>query len=304
MSHWVDEIARLAMERGRTRLFPDGWGHPSPVTEDDRRIEVSWTQAREWHGLQVLDGSFRSPALLPAAARTGFVRWIRPPASSRVCLHLAASNEHGYGRRASLAKQLAASGIGSLILENPFYGRRRVHAQGPPIRTVAELLTMGSAAVQEGRALLVGAREQELGVGVAGYSMGGNIAGLIAATFPGPLVTVPMAPSPSPAPVYTEGLLADLVDWDALGGRTVALPHLRSLLDEASILRFPPLASPELAIIVAAESDAYIPRDAVESIHRHWSGSELRWRRGGHLTLATIGRRHLVRAIVDAFGRA
>lgn len=288
------------MARSRSKLFPDGWGSLPADTPTIRPLTVAWTPLAQKQDLHIADGHFLSPAPVPPAAVQGSIRWLQPVGSTSVCLLLAASNEEGYGRREVLARDLARHGIGTLILENPFYGTRRVHQGTPPIRTVAELLTMGSAAMQEAAGILLGFDDRYT-LGVGGYSMGGNIAGLVAASYPEAITAVLMAPSPSPASVFTEGLLSAVVDWEALGGRTAAEPHLREVLDRASILSFPPPASPELAIIVGARGDGYIPAEAVESIHHHWPGSELRWAPGGHITLASIGRAHLVEAIVDAF---
>jgi pimeloyl-ACP methyl ester carboxylesterase len=296
--HWIDRAAGAIMVRSRSRLFPDGWGELPRMSSARVRIEVTWRPVGAIRGIDILDGTFSSPAPLPPRAATGRVRWFNPPRSNRVCLLLPASNEEGYSRRTPFARKLAAQGIGALLLENPYYGARRVRQGRQAVRTVGELLSMGSAAVQEAHGLLLGFDSFQ--VGVAGYSMGGNIAGLVAATSPTPLVVVPMAPSPSPAPVFTEGLLSRVVDWDAVGaGRA----ELRDVLDRASILSFPPPVRPELAIIVAARDDGYIPAEAARSIHRHWPGSELRWERGGHISLALLGRSHLVRAILDGFDR-
>ncbi len=291
------------MARSRSKLFPDGWGSLPSDAPAVRPLTVAWTKVSTRKDLEISDGRFISPAPLPPAAVQGTIRWLQPVGSTAVCLLLAASNEEGFERREILARDLARQGVGSLILENPYYGSRRVHEGNPPIRTVAELLIMGSAAMQEASGILLGF-DSRYTVGVGGYSMGGNIAGLVAASFPKPLVAVLMAPSPSPASVFTEGLLADVVDWNALGGRSAAEPHLREVLDRASILAFPPPTRPDLAIIIGARGDGYIPAEAVESIHHHWPGSELRWAPGGHITLATVGRAHLVEALSDAFKSA
>jgi hypothetical protein len=297
----MDLVATVAMIRSRGSLFREGWGEVPAPPEDTPAVAVTWGPLHHESHADLLDGTFTSPAPLPPRARTGHVRWVRPLGSDRVCLLMAASNEEGFARRSALAELLAQAGIGTLMLENPYYGLRRVHGGSAPVRTVGELLTMGSAAVQEARGLLLGLRDLTIGIG--GYSMGGNIAGLVAATFPGALVTIPMAPSPSPAPVYTRGVLAQTVAWPALGGRTAAEPLLREVLGRASILRLPPPTRPDLAIIVGARGDGYIPAHEVEAIHRHWPGSEMRWENGGHLRLALTGRRRLARAVIDAFDR-
>ncbi len=297
--NWLDRLAVIFMTRAHTRIFPEGWGDLPTASSVVLPIDVDWGHTRGGTSLEVLDGTFPSPAPLPPTAATGHVRWYRPRQARGVCLLLAASNEEGYGRRTSLARQLAEERIGSLLLENPYYGARRVHESSPPVRTVGELLTMGSAAVQEAHGLLLGIEGPM--PGVSGYSMGGNVAALVAATYPAPIVAIPLAPSPSPAAVFTEGVLSTFVDWRSLA---CSRSELADVLDRVSVLSLPPPIRPDLTIIVGARADGYIPAAAVESIHRHWAGSELRWEPGGHVSLATIGRARLARAIVDGFNRA
>ena len=87
-------------------------------------------------------------------------------APSRVVILFAAHNDHGYETRMRLGRHLAEHGIASLILENPFYGRRRpLDGRKRPVTTVAELLVMGRAAVTEGRALVAALRAQGRGRG-------------------------------------------------------------------------------------------------------------------------------------------
>jgi len=298
--HWLDRLASLLMTRARTRIFPEGWGDLPAASSAVHPIDIEWLRTTRKESFEVLDGTFSSPAPLPPGAATGYVRWYRPRKSRGLCLLLAASNEEGYERRALLARRLAAEGIGSLVLENPYYGARRIHEESPPVRNVGELLTMGSAAVQEAHGLLLGIEHEGM-AGVSGYSMGGNIAALVAATHPHPLVAVPLAPSPSPAVVFTEGLLSAFVDWSSLA---CSRSELADVLGRISVLALPPPVRPDLAIIVAARGDGYIPASAVESLHGHWTGSELRWEPGGHVSLATIGRSRLSRAIIDGFNRA
>jgi len=295
--HWVDALAGALMATRRSSVFSEGWGELPDASAEVTPVDVDWRPAGYRGAAQVSEGTFQSPAPLPDDASQGRVRRYRPARIRGTCVHLAASNEEGYRRREFLALELAEHGIESLLLENPFYGARRIR-NGAPVRTVGELLTMGAAAVQEAHGLLLGF---EGPVGVSGYSMGGNIAALVAATHPRPLAAIPLAPSPSPAVVFSEGLLSRFVDWGRLG---CSRSELADVLDRASVIELPPPLRSDWAIIVAARGDAYIPQHAVEALHQHWPGSELRWAPGGHLSLATTGRRRLVEAILDAFSRA
>ena len=50
---------------------------------------------------------------------------------------------------------------------------------------------------------------------------------------------------------------------------------------------------PDAAVIVAAESDAYVSTESVRQLHRYWEGSELRLVSGGHGELALLQNNHL-----------
>ena len=54
-----------------------------------------------------------------------------------------------------------------------------------------------------------------------------------------PIAVAPMAASYSSSPVFTDGVLADSVDWDALGSRATAAPRLRDLLLTLNIVDLP-----------------------------------------------------------------
>lgn len=314
MIHPIDRLAGVMMRRGprRLRIFPGGWGDEAGVRHLDdmpdllgtpEPIEIEWGPAETTAGATTADGRFAAITPLPAAARTGVVRRITPrDGTDRMCLLLAAWNDHGWDTRQLLAKRLLDHGIGSLLLELPYYGSRRVFGpDDPPIQTVADFARMGLGAVAEGRALLNHLRDRYR-MGVSGYSMGGNIAALIGASAGFPVAMAPLAASFAPGPVFLDGIISRGIQWDALGGRQAA-PRLREALTAASVLRLPAPPWSPAAVLVAARSDGFIPAAAVESLHRHWPGSELRWEHGGHATLLWRRRAALASAISDSFDR-
>jgi dienelactone hydrolase len=164
-------------------------------------------------------------------------------------------------------------------------------------------MMMGESAVVEARGILTWLRNQGRDVGVAGYSMGGNTAAIVAASLPYSLAAAPMAASHSPSPVFLDGVLWHGVSWDALGGQDEA-DRLREVLGRVSVLRIPALPHTSTAVIVGARSDAYIPQSAVQDLANHWPGSELRWLPGGHATLVWFRKDQLARAVIDSFDRA
>ena len=313
MTHPIDHLGGLIVSKGprRLRFFADGWGDPDhlgdlglSVTRPDP-VHIDWVHQRSDNGFVTATGIFDSPvkAILPGRSRRAALTRVAPAEpADRVVVLMAAWNEHDSRGRFGIARRLAQRGITSLVLENPYYGIRR-SGEGQPIRTVADFARMGTGAVEEGRALLATIRRDGNTPGVAGYSMGGNIAALISATLPFPVATAPMAPAHSPAPVYLDGALRRGIDWEALGGEEEAAPRLRSFMLRASVCTVDPVDHTRHAILVAAESDGYVPREATEILHRHWPGSEVRWVRGGHASLFWLGKRLMADAIVDAFER-
>jgi hypothetical protein len=273
------------------------------LAADPPELTISWSPTKHLANRTVRDGYFAAPTDLPPPARTAAIRLIEPPGGTRrVCLLMAAWNDHGYDTRQQVADELVQRGIGSLILEIPYYGHRRViSADHQPIQTVADFARMGLGAVTEGRALLNHFRSQYQ-MGVSGYSMGGNIGAMVGATAGYPVAVAPLAASHSPGPVFLDGVISNGIQWEALGGEGQS-DRLRESLSAASVLR---LVSPDwtqAAVMVAALDDGFVPRPAVEALHRHWPGSELRWRPGGHATLLWRQRRVLADAISDSFDR-
>jgi hypothetical protein len=312
--HPIDRFAAVMIRRGprRLRIFPGGWGDRAIVSRMDDidrvlaespEIDITWEPTKHLVDRTVRDGRFAASTDVPAEAKVAFARVIEPPhGTDRMCLLMAAWNDHGYNTRQQLAEELLSRGIGSVLLEIPYYGvRRTVGPEEQPIQSVADFARMGLGAVAEGRALLKHFRTR-YSMGVSGYSMGGNIGALVGAAAGFPVAMAPLAASYSPGPVFLDGVISNGIQWDALGGRDQADP-LRFALTAPSVLRLPRPDWAPAAVIVAAKSDGFIPPTAVTKLHQHWSGSELRWRRGGHATLLWRQRHVLADAITDSFDR-
>lgn len=314
MTHPIDRLGGTIVSRGphRLRFFTDGWGDPSAIdaarmpSGDPPPIAIEWLSDSTERGIGISVGVFESPvSTLPDHARHGAVTRILPgDGADRMVVLMAAWNEHDSRARFGIARRLAQRGIGSLVLENPYYGiRRPTDHDGQPIRTVADFFQMGIGAVTEGRGLLATIREEGLTPGVAGYSMGGNIAALVSSTMPFPVATAPLAASYSPAPVYLDGALRGGIDWAALGGESSAEQRLRETLLRASVLDRPAPDHARHAVMVSARSDGYVPPAATRALHEHWPGSELRWIGGGHATLLWMHKGALATAIEESFLR-
>ena len=312
MIHPLDRFGAWWLRRGRgPAVFPDGWGNPDAVALlDVARHPISppppatieWGRRWEVDGLVVEDGSFPTPADLPRAAHRVLVRRVAPAGGTRrSCLVMPAWNDEGFRGRTPFAVALARRGIGAFLLECPFYGSRRVHADGPGIRSVAEFALMGRAVVAEALALVAATADHGT-VGVTGYSMGGNLAAFVGALSPVDIAVAPLAASHSPGPVFCGGALRAGIRWDVFGGAD-AEPRLAVALGSVSVLSLPPTPSTATAVLVAARRDGFVPPTATVELHRHWPGSELRWCPGGHGTSWWFRRRTLVDAVADAFAR-
>ncbi len=323
MSSLLDRL--YARYSNRPLFFRQGWGDMgflkalSPDWLQERaqaKISISWDREERADGIRIRQGRFASPFEargFPPESGTAYVEMIlpidgngRPP----VCLHLAATGDEGFERRRkALALPLAKRGIGSLILENPYYGKRRPPGQhSKMLRCVSDLILMGSAALTEGSTLLAWLRrEGYTKMGVSGISMGGHMAALVGALSPGPVAIAPCIAPHSPSAVFLEGILSRYCAWDALNheheGPDEAREFMTELLNIMDIRRYPPPQAPAAAVLVAARNDAYIPPESAAKLHRHWPGSSLRWLEGGHVGAFLFHREIFVETIVQAFDR-
>lgn len=271
------------------------------------RIEVVVRPARRSGDIVMRDLSFESPeARLPTRVRTVRVRWIEPAAGAdRTVIIHPAWNDEDYRTRQRLAGELFEHGIGSVMIQHPFYGdRRREPDIENPIAYVSDFALMGRAAVLEGRSLAGWLVEQDRVVGVTGFSMGGNIAGFVTATVDVPIASAPIAAAYSPGPVFTDGVLRSTINWEALGGETAAnVEALTRFLHAPSILEFPAPEHTETAVLLAATRDGFVPTGAASAVHRHWRGSKMEWVNTGHASLLWSKRDRMVGAIVESFER-
>ena len=316
MMHPIDLLAPVGFRLDRrSKVFVGGWGDPDALGLFDRgltaadplpALELQWSRKEEHRGFRVRRASVTSPVadMLPPDTRVVTVEWIEPAqGSDRVVVLLPAWNDEHFAARRKFATALAVRGVSSLIADIAFYGARRIHpVSTPAIRTVGEFAVMGYSAVAEARGLVAVATGMGHG-GVAGYSMGGNLAAHVSATVARPIATAPLAASHGPAPVYLRGALHRAIAWPALGGRQDARSRLEDLLAKASVLHLPPLAHHPAAVLVSGSRDGFVLPEFSRDLAAHW-GAELRTVHGvGHGTLLWRHRPVLLDAIVDSFDR-
>jgi pimeloyl-ACP methyl ester carboxylesterase len=295
--HWLDRAWSAVV--GRPHLFGGGWGPDVPVPDEVPPIAPIVVR------FDCDGGEFDSPAVgLPEAARRARFWWVPPTRSDgAVCVHLASTGDQGPRRRRPVAARLAARGIGSIILENPYYGSRRPPEQTrTSLRTVADQIVMTRATVAEARSLLAWLRGRgHERVAVAGFSMGGTIAGLTAAVTPFAVASSPAAAGISPTPVFLDGALSRQIDWRALGdgGRE----RFAGMAERAGIGRQPVPVRPDAAVLLGCRFDGYVPADSIEALHAYWVGSELRWVDTGHVGGLLWGAEQHADAIAAALDR-
>ncbi|HBS03817.1 MAG TPA: hypothetical protein DEA96_02555, partial [Leptospiraceae bacterium] len=171
--------------------------------------------------------SFSSPApWLPEESSLGFMEMVIPDSSSHklssdtpVFIHFAATgDETTLPRRLLIAEPLARKGIASIILENPYYGKRRPAEQKDfVISTISDQFKMNQATILEGVALLKWL--DSLGysnLGVTGVSMGGSMAASVAAATSLPVSVAACIAPVGPGPAFCYGALSNRVDWQRL----------------------------------------------------------------------------------------
>lgn len=290
-------------DQGMVDWYLENAGSVPPVVD----IEPQVGPAREEGELLIRDLAFDSPfEMLPDAARVVRARWITTePEPQRVVILHPAWNEEDYAARTKLARNLLGHGIASILIQHPLYGeRRRDTALETPVPLVSDFCVMGRAAVLEGRALVAHLAKQGYRVGASGFSMGGNLAGFVAALSDHPVAVAPLAASYAAGPVFLDGVLRHTIAWDALGGRTTAVEErLTRVLTAGSILNHPPPPHLAAAVVVAGTRDGYVPSAASQAIHDHWVGSKMVWVNAGHASLVLRHRHRLAAAIAESFDR-
>ncbi|MCB1166399.1 MAG: alpha/beta hydrolase family protein [Leptospiraceae bacterium] len=231
------------------------------------------------------------------------------PANAPIFLHFAATgDETTLPRRKLLGEPLAERGIVSILLENPYYGRRRPKFQNDfVIGTLSDQFKMNQATILEGMALLKWLHSAgHRNLGLTGISMGGSMAASVAAASDLPVSVVACIAPVGPGPAFCYGALANRIDWQTLapelsdylgsnGGFAngkFSLSHskrqLHRLMSVADLRNFAPPLQPERAILIAAENDGYVPLKSVVALHKHWKGSQLRTIPGGHVSAVLL----------------
>lgn len=279
----------------------------------------------------IQDGQYKTISrfleYLPMESEQGYIRVVKPlswasnePKYTPMVLLLPGTGEKRYGRRYDgVSIPLARMGIGSIIMEGPFYGQRKPKRQnGCKLLHVSDLPLLGAATIEEARSLLYYFMEAGYGpLVVGGISMGGLHAAMVAALTPFPVGTASLVGPPSAVPVFTSGLMADLIPWkrldkdahyynlaDRLKNRYFEVDKRKMdkahelmgrFLSVTNIENFNPPFLPEAAYFATAKRDRYVPFELVEhrmqELNQSWKGSHVCWLEGSHVSSYLFERR-------------
>lgn len=239
-----------------TKFFTHGWGKPENLKKifnlrrqlsnritaasltshqtHSTRVEVTKEDVKSDH--VILEGHFVTPlvkylpgllpketekahfqAVLPLSFRDGSSGGRQP-----VVVQYAGTGDHFFWRRRHLMAlpMIRERGIGSVILEAPFYGLRKPKEQfRSSLREVSDLFLMGACLILES-AVLYDWCERTMGwsgpLVSHGISMGGHMASLGATVWPKPIALVPCLSWSSGSITFTRGALTGAIPWDLL----------------------------------------------------------------------------------------
>uniref|UniRef100_A0A6B2E702 Protein ABHD18 n=1 Tax=Phlebotomus kandelakii TaxID=1109342 RepID=A0A6B2E702_9DIPT len=245
-----------------TKFFCKGWGKPENLQRlfEFRKIisnrescsqlvpsnyPVQITKDEKTSECRVLEGKFVTPfslylpGLVPEASQEAHFQVILPhkwndEKFKPMCIHLAGTGDHYYWKRRTLsAKPLLKEGnIGTIILENPFYGVRKPKDQKrSSLHNVSDIFVMGGCLVLECLVLLHWCERNGYGpLGITGLSMGGHMASVAATNWHKPLAIVPCLSWSTASAVFTQGVMTQSINWDILKTQYFADDNYRERL--------------------------------------------------------------------------
>lgn len=317
----------------KRKLFSSGWGQAACLDEIEmpkslpldkiKRPNIIWESKDRNLEYTIEKGHFPTIVenpLIPEETRNCHIELITPNQTEKtntpIVVHFGASGDPCFKRRRkNLALPLLKEGIGSLLIQSPFYGTRKPpYQKGTELKTVKDLLLLGMMSIEEGRSLCVWLKENNYGpLAVTGISRGGLTASIVAAVTPLPLGVASCIACHSGAPVFTQGIIRHSINWKILfadlqssteiNRKINPRDYMRQMLNMTDISRFPLPKHPDAAIFVSAKNDGIIPIESAIALGNHWPGSELRWINGGHVSSFVFHQNTFRQAIIDALKR-
>nr|CAG4651089.1 EOG090X08BF [Simocephalus serrulatus] len=254
-----------------SKFFVRGWGNPENIKRlfDFRKIvcdrekcqslvdpqhPVTIVKEEDHKHYKILNGHFQSPfaqhlpGLVPEESETAHFQVLLPKqwkwnsGLKPMVVQLAGTGDHYFWRRRILMGKplLNEWNIGSIILENPFYGLRKPREQRRScLHNVSDIFVMGGCLILESLVLFHWCERNGLGpLGVTGVSMGGHMASLAASSWPKPVVLVPCLSWSTASGVFTRGVMSGAIDWSLLETQYFANQIYNEILD--MVLHSPP----------------------------------------------------------------
>ena len=234
-----------------TRFFTKGWGKPEHLKQifalrrklASRKTALQYIHPQpypvtiskdEHHSThRILEGHFISPAvkylpqLLPEESVKAHFQVVLPnnwtdshDKLRPMVLQYAGTGDHYYWRRRRLMAlpMVKERGIGSIILECPFYGLRKPkHQLRSSLQNVSDLFVMGACLILESLVMFQWCEQEGFGpLAAHGISMGGHMASLGASAWPKPIALIPCLSWTSGSVTFTKGVMTGAIPWDVL----------------------------------------------------------------------------------------
>ena len=235
--HWLDHL--YLKLKSRNALFSKGWGdekltknliNQETLTDKPRPLNIHFTKRIDEKKYSVLEATFKSPFFdlpIPKNSQQAFLEFVLPKevdlfqkgSKPPLILLMPASGDDTFTyRKKKLAIPLAERGIASVMLEIPFYGRRKPNQQEETnIDLVSDFGLMLFLSFQEGRSILYSFFKNGFyNLGVSGLSMGGFTASAIAASLPFPLALVAALTGNTIADSLAYGYCQQNCNWSSL----------------------------------------------------------------------------------------
>ncbi|CAF2343008.1 unnamed protein product [Rotaria sp. Silwood2] len=280
---------------------------------------------------QYIDAKFRSPLanhmphVVPTEVATAHFQLVLPHdhrfGSDAIPIGIcyAGTGDQGFNRRRLLTAHplLKHYRIGSIILENPYYGLRRPqHQARSSLFYVTDLLVMGGALILETLALLHWCEKMKLTPTLLhGFSLGGHMASLAFTNWPGPLSLLSCASWSTSSTAFCDGVLSRTIPWDLLKkqfyenkayqgfyeyireGKQSSSSSLsaidpvkdmmRLLMDEFTSLENysrPVQSNIPNAMFIVCKNDGYVLRHGTPDMNDLWPGCLVRYISYGHIS--------------------
>ncbi|CAF0810744.1 unnamed protein product [Rotaria sordida] len=280
---------------------------------------------------QYIDAKFRSPIanhmghMVPTEVATAHFQLVLPHDhrvgmdSIPINICYAGTGDQGFNRRRLLTAHplLKQYRIGSIILENPYYGvRKPKHQVRSSLFYVTDLLVMGGALMLETLALLHWCEKMKLTPAILhGFSLGGHMASLAFTNWPGPLSLLSCASWSTSSTAFCDGVLSRTIPWDLLKkqfyenkayqtfyeylreGKKSTSSNLsvidpvkdmmRLIMDEFTSLdnySRPVESNIPNAMFIIGTNDGYVLRDGIPDMNDVWPGCLVRYIPYGHIS--------------------